>query len=598
MRWANPLRVLGRPLLLGCNALRARWLEWPKVSRIVLLLLFALAYAPHLWQVTYMLNRGFYFGEVLAQIVVAFLVVLLLLLILPVRVWLLVEGLVLLLFPLELTSWLTLREPLSYSVYCAVRRTTFHEASSQLMAFLIPAVLFVGLMVVYFVLTFRHAPRGFALRWRQRLVGLAIFAVLFVATPILAVRPVVNGDGLLYWAYHYREAYRHLSMATFPLDVVSHTMRYQEEMRAAEAVFAMRGQPPMEDLQKPTDTVPTLGVLVIGETSRACNWSLAGYARDTNPRLSKRSDLHFFTDVYSGANNTINAVPMLLSTATPEAKDRWMHEPFVTEVLAAAGYRVTWVTLQGEGEVWLSALLKSCDSKHIVTSTVFDASPMDGTLIRYVDEFLSENEGRSALLVLHTMGGHFQYTDRYPAQEAYFQPEMSRDYKRWLRMLNSGMREELVNSFDNTVRYTDKVLDSVIRRLESADRSAFMLYVADHGENLYDAPGVGVLHASAKPSHYEAHVPYLVWLSPEYRRRHPERDATLSAHRASRVQSTCTFHTLLGLAGVRYAGYDARQSLVDTAFRPVTMRPVLGNGGEVVTEPPYPTDGTCACGAR
>lgn len=66
------------------------------------------------------------------------------------------------------------------------------------------------------------------------------------------------------------------------------------------------------------------------------------------------------------------------------------------------------------------------------------------------------------------------------------------------------------NAFDNTILHTDRVIDSAIAMLEALDRPSFLIYLADHGENIYDTPDMLFFHASKIGTHFEAHIPFLI----------------------------------------------------------------------------------------
>ena len=53
--------------------------------------------------------------------------------------------------------------------------------------------------------------------------------------------------------------------------------------------------------------------MVVGETSRACNWSIYGYGRNTNPELLNTDGLTAFNRVLTESNTTHKSAPMLLS---------------------------------------------------------------------------------------------------------------------------------------------------------------------------------------------------------------------------------------------------------------------------------------------
>ena len=120
--------------------------------------------------------------------------------------------------------------------------------------------------------------------------------------------------------------------------------------------------------------------------------------------------------------------------------------------------------------------------------------------------------GRPAtqLLVLHQLGSHGPaYFRRYPPAFAHFTPACENDD------LQKCTREEIVNAYDNSLRYTDHVLGSLIATLQrnEAEVDSALIYVSDHGESL----GERNLYLHGLPwfiaPKEQKQVPMVMWLS-------------------------------------------------------------------------------------
>ncbi len=513
----------------------------------------------------------------LSQLLMGVVLLLVPLLFLPARGWLLLEGIFLLVYPLELVSLLSIGEPLNYAVFSSVLHTTPGEAIGQLRAYALPAIGYLVAMVVYFTLLLRAVPRGWWLPRRVRLVGLPVLVLAGLVAPLFIVPKRAVG---MSWSYYlgqqYHPALKRLFNGSFPFDVLRHAIAYRKATAATERVLAQRGMPVLGGLRRESDSTQIVGVLVIGETSRACNWQLAGY-----------EGLYFYPNAYTGADYTILAVPMLVSSSTPVDCNAWQRSPLLSEVGHQAGIRTGWVTSQSVQNPWCIVSMQACVYRQVVASSLPIAPiPLDGCLLPKALDFLNGAEGAS-MLVLHTYGGHFYYPDRYPAGGALFTPELPRGGKGETPTVAD--RERIVNSFDNTIVYTDSVLDALIGFLESRSQPAFLIYAADHGENLYDeTANPSLFHASAQPTHYEAHVPLLVWLSTSYRKKFPAVDSLVAAHRELPVQTTLVYHTFLRLMGLRYDAEQRNRALCDSLFTPLPSRMLLNAAGKLQEEPPVP----------
>lgn len=169
--------------------------------------------------------------------------------------------------------------------------------------------------------------------------------------------------------------------------------------------------------------------------------------------------------------------------------------------------------------------------------TTWSRAP-DGVLLPWVREFLAMQNPRK-LLVVHTVGSHWRYFNRYDAEHARFRPDC-----RWQNP-TSCSHEELVNGYDNSILYADGFLSETIDLL--ADVNAVLLYTSDHGESLGESGRFGHGHRGHAPE--QASVPLIAWASPEFRRRHPERYQALEDDVTSPLSHEVIFHTMLDCAG-------------------------------------------------
>lgn len=130
-----------------------------------------------------------------------------------------------------------------------------------------------------------------------------------------------------------------------------------------------------------------------------------------------------------------------------------------------------------------------------------------------------ENKGFAAntLDIIHLIGQHFDYSMRYPQEMGFFSIE---DYSN--RLIDDEAKQ-IVMHYDNAVRYNDIVIDSLLAIYE--DEDAVVIYVSDHGEEVYDdQPVSGRLFQkpTALQAKNEYEVPMWIWCSCIFRDRHPE----------------------------------------------------------------------------
>lgn len=306
-------------------------------------------------------------------------------------------------------------------------------------------------------------------------------------------------------------------------------------------------------------------VVVIGETSRADNWEIFGYGRPTNPLLSKRTDLIVFPRTLSEINTTHKSVPMLLSHLNSEnfgeevASSRSIFSAFND-----CGYQTAFISNQRRNHSYIDYYGEEARTVEFLTDG--GQNVMDAELVNHMNHLIETSPSNKIFIVLHTYGSHFEYRKRYPASMAHFTPEKNTEASR----MN---RQQLINAYDNTIRYTDMVVDSVIASLDRLDIPAAMVYVSDHGEDLFDDSRNRFLHSSPVPTYWQIHVPFVMWMSDEYSEHFPDIVRNLKANSGYDISSSQNlFHTLIDMTGLRTPYHSESSSLASPQFQEPSRR--------------------------
>ncbi len=309
-----------------------------------------------------------------------------------------------------------------------------------------------------------------------------------------------------------------------------------------------------------TQHKPRLLVLVVGETARAANWGLNGYARATTPELAA-APLISFQDVTSCGTNTEVSLPCMFAPVGRRDYDeaRIRGSQSLLHVLARAGVAVSWLDNQ-------SGCKGVCEG--LPTSTLIDAAPagpcaagrcLDEGLMSGVERALARAlpDAGTQLLVLHQLGSHGpSYFRRYPPAFARFQPSCQHDD------LRRCSREEIVNAYDNTLLYTDHVLAQLLAKLrEQSGVDAALVYVSDHGESLGENNLYlhGIPYAIAPD--VQKKVPMLMWLSDGFAAASGLNLECLKQRATQPAAHDHLFHTLLALLDVRTGLYEPEWDL-------------------------------------
>lgn len=304
-------------------------------------------------------------------------------------------------------------------------------------------------------------------------------------------------------------------------------------------------------------------VLVIGETSRADNWQLLGYGRPTNPRLMLRRDnLALFGKALSECNTTHKAVPLLLTHLTSETfGDSICRTKSIISAFNSAGFNTAFFSNQHRNHSFIDFFANESQKLEFIRdSQKGDNPPYDIDLVQYLRDYIRTAPSNKIFIVLHTYGSHFNYKERYPQKYAVFTPDNS-------TQADKSNRAQLVNAYDNSLVFTDAVLDEIIKTLEDENCSAAMIYLSDHGEDIFDDGRGRFLHSSPVPTYNQLHVPLVIWTSDTFQYHNPQLTKALKANSGKDVStSRSVFHTLIQLGGLTTPYFIPEASLADSLY--------------------------------
>lgn len=319
--------------------------------------------------------------------------------------------------------------------------------------------------------------------------------------------------------------------------------------------------------QSAPDQRPEIVVMVIGESGRYDRWSLNGYERETNPLLSREANLVMLPDVITAVSATRLSVPVIISRkpAMQSLKDGFSEKSFLT-AYKEAGFKTYWLSNQvsfGQFDTPVSVFAKEADVIQFLNLGGFtNNSNFDQILFEPLKNALADPAPKK-LIVLHSLGSHWNYSHRYPKEFDRWQPSLYGVDKP--AYTNTKIKPQLNNSYDSSILYTDWFLAQVIGTLKESHQLASLMYVADHGQTLYDKTCNLAFHGHN--TQYEFHVPAFVWYSDQYAERYPGKVAELAQHRKARLATENVFHTLLDLGDIHYAGERLEWSFVNKQFK-------------------------------
>ncbi|MET0962121.1 MAG: phosphoethanolamine--lipid A transferase [Noviherbaspirillum sp.] len=409
-----------------------------------------------------------------------------------------------------------------------------------------------GMLVA--LLTYGIAPA--VLAWRLKLARRGARAALAARAVFLLAALATAGAGLAY-AFQDLSAlmrnHKELRYLITPANLIVSSAR----VMAAEGAQAKRARIPVGADATAGAAMsgagkPRLLVVVVGETARAANWGLNGYRRNTTPELAAL-DVVNFTHMTSCGTNTEVSVPCMFSPFGRKAYDEpkiRRHES-VLHVFEHAGIKTIWRDNQSGCKGVCEGLESQRPEDSHDPASCGGAHCFDEVLLEGFEDMLRAHPG-DLVVVLHQLGNHGPaYARRHPAAYRRFTPGCDE------ADLGKCTQEQIVNSYDNALLYTDHFLAATIRRLQSQhSHDAAIVYVSDHGESLGEK-GI-YLHGmpySIAP-HEQVEVPMVMWMSDAFALGAGV-DAGCLRERAARPAShDHLFHTLLGLMRVQSCVHD------------------------------------------
>ncbi|MCT6698673.1 phosphoethanolamine transferase [Rheinheimera sp. 4Y26] len=368
----------------------------------------------------------------------------------------------------------------------------------------------------------------------------------------LSKRPLPNSHNL----YH----------QSYPLNLLLAANEFRVQKAALAEVAATVADFRFGTSQPQNTAERQIYVLVIGETLRPDRLQLNGYPRATTPRLAGLGDVVSFTNMVSPWAWTRMSVPVILSRKSAQDHSYFSRETSVVAAFKEAGFATAWLSTQSPLGVHDSSVAlhaSEADEVQYLNPVGYKKEGFyDDVLVGAFSRVLEKGEAKQ-LIVLHTLGSHFSYSDRYPDSFDLFQPSGKGEA---LGMHDRANKEKLNNAYDNTVAYTDYLLFNLIRQLEKQQAISSLLLVSDHGENLFDGDCDKSGHGHN--TEFDYRVAALWWGSAEFKAKYPQQTQLLQQRRDVPLITSQTFHTMLDLAQLRYADERLAQSFASTQFVP------------------------------
>lgn len=428
--------------------------------------------------------------------------------------------------------------------------TNIHEAGDLLSIDFFITVLFLGVLPAWIIcrVPLRYESFNVELRRRLKLVGLILGGLIIIL--------LSQYNTLSFWGRQNRDVRMYVNptapMYAFKEMVADLLPKGPPKPLVIIAPDAVRKSSP--------DAKPLLVVLVVGETARAANFGIDGYARNTTPRLSAIPELINYPHFESCGTATLESVPCIFSHLNQSdfSRKKARAEENLLDIVKRTGVSVIWRdnnagcmgTCVRTGSISLES---ETDPKLCA-----DGECHDDILLKDFDSVMPQAAGSATFLVLHQKGSHGPaYFKRYPESARHFKPDCR------IESVQRCTQEEVVNAYDNTIVYTDSMLANLIDQLRARQDSvdSVMIYVSDHGESLGEN-GI-YLHGLPRKLAPEGqiHIPMMAWFSAHTPAALNLDMACVKAASAKPGSHDNLFDSILNLLSIRTAAYRPVQDL-------------------------------------
>lgn len=302
-------------------------------------------------------------------------------------------------------------------------------------------------------------------------------------------------------------------------------------------------------------TNDVLGVIILGESATRSHWNLYGYERETTPCMkARKNELVIFEDLVTPIGSTAESMRYTFTTRTVEKKSDLRFT--MAQCLKTVGYEVAMFANQGRWGEWdgdESFDFAGCDP-FLFMKEQGETNVFDEVLLPYYTNYIAKAKGKTVVF-LHFQGSHVPASGHYPKEGAPFKPEV------FAHSADSANPELARNHYDNSIWYTDKIIERVICELEAKHRPSWLIYFSDHGET----PSSKSWRTQTDNDLWE--VPFIAWTSKEFNEMNPDKLKALKGAAGLALQSDQLMYGLLSFCDVEGLGNRPEEDFLNPSFK-------------------------------
>lgn len=423
----------------------------------------------------------------------------------------------------------------------AEESSTFARSNLRALWYIVPVVVLFTGVCAWYVKT-PAASRG----WRWKMCGICLLVAFVGVMPVEKTAQIDN-------FYSFKAAVFRNTLHRPPFNILHLSKIAVRKIHRMNQTndFVFHSTRTREFAQKETY------VLAIGESVRYANCSLNGiYKRETMPLAGKQKNLVFFHNYYTDGCTTSISVPMIVTRATAEENDLSYTEKSIVQAFKENGFTTVVIKRGLFAQISSECLYQGADYTVEVNSDAEVMSAINSVSALYDKTFI----------MFQLLGSHFYYGN-FPKEFDKWHPNNQSD-----KDVKSDSL--LINSYDNTILYSDYLLNGLMDTLKNRGMAA-MWYVSDHGQTITATTG---WHGTLC-NQDEYHVPLFVWYSDEYEQENSDKTAALRQHAREPMNADCMFYTICGMANIALPPqYQHEDWDISSAIFAPHPRKVLING--------------------
>jgi len=412
---------------------------------------------------------------------------------------------------------------------------------------------------IYILLeTNRAEAREFAEFYLDGFIIVMILSFLAILIVYLFKRPVLQlKKGFRYQAVLYALGiflplsyliYKDFLRFNFFYLTVTSVNEYVQEQKEMEAYNIDQPVANIPDFEVKRHFDKATFIFVLGESTTRKRMSLYGYDRATTPFLdSLKPDLKVYNNVLSDYVYTIGALKSSLTLNGLEHEKDYS----IIQLMNEAGFKTFWISNQrpiGQYESLVTKIAKASDELILKNIALAGSiTPYDEILLPEFEKALND-DAKKKFIVLHTLGTHLLYSDRYPTEFQKFEGQIPSNFKHKQAIQRS-------NDYDNAILYHDYIFRKIFDKIKNLDHPVYLLYFADHGEEVYENVNFSG-HAEENPTKAMYEVPFFIWMNSGFKKDFEPQIIPDNPYNLKHF-----FHSFSELNGIRFRDFDSTKTI-------------------------------------